>query len=214
MEEISKRLQQIFEKARNILDEKDRVREEALRVTREVTRLSGEAIRMLHRGEFEDARSKIAEAEGKMRRLKEMLAEHMDIYHEGYVQMAYQELAEACILYSLMKHGSIPLPEEIDTPYVPYILALGDVIGELRRAVLDSLRRGDFEKGEWYFAIMEEIFSHLVTLDYPDALIPGHRRKCDIARGVLEKMRGDLFLAVHREKSIKLMEELLKRLTR
>ncbi len=195
-----------------MLDEKDKVREEALRTTREIIRLCGEAVRRMHRGEFDEAFKNVTDASRKMRDLEQILSSHKDILHEGYVQAAYQELAEAYILYHLLKSKDLPLPEEIGVPYVPYILALGDVIGELRRVILDRLRSGDFSSSETYFRIMEEIFSYLITLDYPDALIPGHRRKCDIARGILEKMRGDLFLAVHREKSIELMKRLLERL--
>ena len=46
---------------------------------------------------------------------------------------------------------------------------------------------------------MDDIYSLLVTLDYPDALTGGLRRTTDNTRGILEKTRGDLTLALRQE---------------
>jgi translin len=43
---------------------------------------------------------------------------------------------------------------------------------------------------------MDEIYAVLVTIDYPDAITGGLRRSTDVARGILEKTRGDLTVAV------------------
>jgi translin len=39
---------------------------------------------------------------------------------------------------------------------------------------------------------MDEIYSVLVTMDYPDAITNGLRRQTDLARGIIEKTRGDV----------------------
>ena len=44
-------------------------------------------------------------------------------------------------------------------------------------------------------AAMDEIYSALVTVDYPDAITGGLRRTTDVTRSILEKTRGDLTLA-------------------
>jgi len=46
---------------------------------------------------------------------------------------------------------------------------------------------------------MDDIYSHLVTMDFPDALTGGLRRSTDVLRGVLERTRGDLTVAVRQE---------------
>jgi translin len=53
---------------------------------------------------------------------------------------------------------------------------------------------------------MEDIYSLLVTMDFPDALTGGLRRTTDMVRGVLERTRGDLTMAWRQEK----LEERLK----
>jgi translin len=43
---------------------------------------------------------------------------------------------------------------------------------------------------------MDDIYSLLITIDFPDAITGGLRRTTDAARGILEKTRGDLTIAV------------------
>ena len=42
-------------------------------------------------------------------------------------------------------------------------------------------------------------YAMLVTIDYPDALTAGLRRTTDSTRGIVEKTRGDLTLALRQE---------------
>jgi translin len=43
---------------------------------------------------------------------------------------------------------------------------------------------------------MNDIYDLLVSVDYPDAVTGGLRRTTDMVRGVLERTRGDLTLAL------------------
>jgi translin len=81
----------------------------------------------------------------------------------------------------------------------PFLNGLAESIGELRRYVLDLLRRGEPEGCEALLEAMDDIYALLVTLDYPDALTGGLRRSTDSARGILEKTRGDLTLALRQD---------------
>ena len=88
-----------------------------------------------------------------------------------------------------------------------YLHGLGDTVGELRRYLLDSMRKGDLSRGEDFLAAMEDIYVILVTIDFPDALTGGLRRATDMVRGVLERTRSDLTLAIRQN-------ELERRLSR
>jgi translin len=46
---------------------------------------------------------------------------------------------------------------------------------------------------------MDDIYSMLVTMDFPDALTGGLRRTTDMVRGVLEKTRSDLTLVIRQK---------------
>ncbi|MHA1581953.1 MAG: haloacid dehalogenase [Candidatus Baldrarchaeia archaeon] len=205
-------LENIINKIREVLDEKDQVRENALKITRETVRLSAEAIRAIHRGELENAKSIIKDVKKKLEDLATKLKEHPDIYFSGYVYSAYQEYVEAAVLLSILEGSKIPSPEDLNAPYVPYLLGLGDVVGELRRQILDAIRKDQLDQGEFFLEIIEEIYEVLSTLGYPNAIVPGLRHKCDVARNILEKTRGDLTNAIHRNRLLKGIQSLMEKL--
>jgi translin len=90
--------------------------------------------------------------------------------------------------------------------YAAYLNGLGEAATEMRRYILDIIRHEQLERSEAMLKAMEDIYSMLVTMDFPDALTGGLRRQTDIVRGVLEKTRGDLTMAWRQEK----LEERLK----
>ena len=47
--------------------------------------------------------------------------------------------------------------------------------------------------------IMDDIYSVMVTMDYPDAITNGLRRQTDLARGIIEKTRGDITFSLRGE---------------
>jgi translin len=80
-----------------------------------------------------------------------------------------------------------------------YLNGLAEAASELRRAILDGLRLGQVERGEELLAIMDEVYSLLITIDYPDAITGGLRRTTDALRAVLERTRGDMTAAIRQE---------------
>jgi translin len=185
--------------ARAELDRKNTAREQALRWSRELVRTCANSIRAVHRHEFEAAESLIGEAHAINSRICATLAEHADLYWTGYVQDAQKELAEACCTFALANRCALPDPSTLGIAPAAYLNGLGEAVGEARRYVLDLLRRGEAEGCEWLLGAMDEIYGLLVTLDYPDALTGGLRRTTDNTRGILEKTRGDLTLALRQE---------------
>ena len=185
--------------ARAELDGKNAAREQALRWSRELVRTCANSIRAIHRHEFSSAERLLDEAHGLNRQICAALAGHGDLYWTGYVQDAQKELVEACCTFALVNGGVLPNPEELDIAPAAFLNGLGEAVGELRRYVLDLLRRGEADGCERLLAAMDEIYSLLVTVDYPDALTGGLRRTTDNTRGILEKTRGDLTLALRQE---------------
>jgi translin len=185
--------------ARQQLDRSNAAREQALRWSRELTRACANSIRAIHRRELERARELISEATALNLKLTESLRDHSDIYWAGYVQDAQKELVEARSTYALVNGEPLPSPAELGFSPAVFLNGLGEAVGELRRYVLDMLRRGEIEGTEALLEAMDDVYSLLVTLDYPDALTGGLRRTTDNVRGILEKTRGDLTLALRHE---------------
>jgi translin len=167
-------------------------RDRALNEGRQIIRLSANTVRAVHRREMDEAGRLLQEAQAMLEGLTDRLASLPAIRWAGYVQDAMKEFAEASITLSIVAGTSIPGPSELTVDDAPYLNALAESASELRRSTLDALRAGNFEEAERYLEIMDEVYSFLVTVDYPDGITGGLRRTTDALRAVLERTRGDL----------------------
>ena len=104
---------------------------------------------------------------------------------KNYLAIVNQEFTEAVSFYHLIKNDYIPSYTEIDvTPY-EYLLGLSDLIGEIKRMILNKIRNNDLLTAEKLYERMEQIHEQLFGLDYPSGLLPGFRKKIDKTRGTL-----------------------------
>jgi translin len=192
-------LDSIGEKTDALLRKKNAARDRALEQSRTLIRFCSLAIRAVHRQERGPAEENLRQARGQAAEMRKGLAEYPDLYFAGYTQDALKEFAEASITLALICDLPLPAPEDLDVDVAPYLNGLGEAAGELRRWALDLLRRGKTVEAERVLGMMDDIYSLLVTLDYPDALTGGLRRTTDMVRGVLERTRGDLTLSLRME---------------
>lgn len=196
-------LSDILGKVRTEIEADDRVRENVLPLSREAVRMCSLSIKEAHRENYDEASRLVREAS----RITGEAAAHVSksdfISKSRMLDTAYQELTEACNVVSILKDGEFTEPGDYDIPARPYLTGLADVVGELRRAVLDSLRNDNLTRAEKLLSKMEEILDELNAIDFPNALIPDLRRKCDVARGLIERTRGDVTASVQQEKLIR-----------
>ena len=181
------------------LTAKHEARESGLKISREVIRLSANAIRAVHRREFEGAKQLVGEADLRLKEAGPILEHWPEIYHSGFLADARKEFTEANITLAIISGDDIPQPDDIGVDMAPYLNGMAEVIGELRRFILDSLRRNDTERCEDLLQIMDEIYSVLVTVDFPEGVTGGLRRTTDAMRGVLERTRGDLTITMRQQ---------------
>jgi translin len=175
---------------------KHAARERALPKSRAAIRYCANSIRATHRQEVQIAAELLAQASALLIEMAVDLRDHQDIFYAGFVQDAQKEYAEAATFVALTQNHSLPLAGELAIDWAPYLNGLGEAVGELRRYVLDQLRRGNIESCEMFLRQMDDIYALLTTIDFPDAITGGLRRTTDAARGILEKTRGDLTIAV------------------
>ncbi len=187
---------------------KDRAREEALVISREIVRFCSTAIKSIHRGDFDEAQRLMDRAHNSLEKVHDILKDHQDIRYSGFIDMAEQEYAEARSVYSIITRHEVLTPEEIGVDPVSYLSGLGDTTGELRRHILDLIRLGRADEGEYFLDITEEIYHLLMLFDYPEAITRGLRRKSDLARSMLERTRGDLTNAIEMAKVESCLREL------
>lgn len=206
------KLEAITEQIRKVFDARTSARDLALAQARQLTRACSLAIRAVHRDEVDTMKTHLEEARQLADTLRSSLAQYPDLFYAGYTQDALKEFVEANVTCSLIRNEPLQTPEDLLVDSSTYLNGLAEVVDELRRRTLDILRHGYSAEAERLLGIMDEIYSVLVTMDYPDAITNGLRRQTDLARGIIEKTRGDITFSLrgeHLEKSIgKLIDQL------
>jgi translin len=133
----------------------------------------------------------LTEAKNSIDELQGLLSAHSELPQFGQVLVAFQEYAEARLLYQLKKSGNVATLREVGTTSTAYLLGMLDFVGEMRRMILDTLRRGSAEEAQRLLSTMEGLYEDLMSLDRTSVL-PNYRHKLDAARRILETTRGDV----------------------
>lgn len=174
------------------LDAQNQLRDRALNEGRQIVRLSANSVRSTHRHDFEAAEQLLQQVHNMLSALLIDLQPHPVIRWAGYVQDSMKEFAEASITLALVTDRPIPGPADLQVDDPPYLNGLAESASEMRREILDAIRHDQFARGEALLTRMDEIYSFLITVDFPDGLTGGLRRTTDALRAVLERTRGDL----------------------
>lgn len=187
-------------------------REQAIGASRALIRQCANSIRAAHRGEFDEAGRLLAEAQATVALIDGATAGKPDIRFAGYTQDALKEFVEAHLVLAFLAGREPPSPAALGVEAAAYLNGLAEAASELRRAILDGLRRGEVNRGELLLQQMDDVYSELVTVDYPDAVTGGLRRTTDALRAVLERTRGDMTAALRQDQLTAAMRDLEQRL--
>ncbi len=204
---LTDNLEPIAERIRRDLAAKDVAREKALPLSREVIRHCSNAIRAVHRQEFDLAGGLLQSARNLIAEAEQAVADYADLCYTSFLRDAQKEFAEGSITLALVTGKQLPGPAELGIQASAYLNGLGEAVGELRRYLLDGIRHGDLSRGEELLLAMDDIYSILVTMDFPDAITGGLRRTTDMVRGVLERTRSDLTLVIRQKDLERRLEE-------
>ncbi len=181
---------------------KNAARDSAISRSRELIRHCAEAIRAIHRREWEAAQAKLDIAQSAATDLRGVIKDYPDLLYSGYTQDALKEVVEAFATYAIIRDQPLPSPESLNVDASTYLNGLAEAATELRRFILDILRRadGDAAEAERLLDWMDAIYDQLVTFDFPDAITGDLRRRTDVVRGVLERTRGDLTTTIQQQR--------------
>jgi translin len=188
------------------------LRDRTLAQSRALTRSCAQSIRAIHRHEWDEAEAMLAQARSDAAAMVEPLVDTPTVYHAGYTQDALKELVEAHAVYAVVRGRALPTPAEMYVTGATWLRGMSEAATESRRFVLDMMRRGQVNEVGPLLEFMEEVYSHLVTVDFPDAVTDGLRRYTDILRSVLERTRGDITLAVRQDQMRAAMQSFEARL--
>ena len=171
-------------------------RETGLAACRRTIRASGLSIRAVHRGQRADAETLLEESRTALAEAQDALRAHPAVAHAGFLHDAEKEYAEAAITAALVAAAPLPSAEDLAVAGPAWCNGLAEAASELRRHLLDRLRKGELDEAERLLAAMDDVYDLLVTIDFPDAITGGLRRTTDALRAVLERTRSDLTLTL------------------
>ncbi|MCI4350022.1 MAG: hypothetical protein L3K15_00680 [Thermoplasmata archaeon] len=173
------------------LQQREVRRDDLYQRARRLRRLAQGTMIRLHEGT--GAASEVAQ----VRRGASELAEFVQRDARGDASVALdalQEAVEACLLGAVVQGTELPGPVELGVEPEPYLLGLGDLVGELRRLTLDHLVHSDLARADATLALMDRVVRVLMRFDTTRAIV-ALKPKQDVARSLLERTRGDVTMA-------------------
>ena len=192
---------------------KNEIRDNALAQSRNLIRHAARAIRAIHREDEALAQEHLSQADDLARALREGLSADPDLYFSGYVQDALKEYTEAHLTVATILDQEWPSPDDLQVEYATYLNGMSEVVGELRRRIMDIMREGHSPEVERLLDVMDDIYAQLVTMDFPDALTYGLRRRTDIARSIIERTQADVTISYRQQQLEKRIADFSNKLT-
>jgi translin len=200
------RLNKIFSELHETLDKLDKDRETILKLSRSLIRDCSKAIKNIHRKEFSQYHQKVLNIQKNHQDLRLLVNKNPGVFLK-YLKTPEQEYTEAKTFYAIISQETLPLPSDLNINPINYALGLADVIGELRRYILDSIRNSTVDDLNYILEYMEDIYAHLFSIDFPSGLTQDLRHKTDQARNLIEKTRGDVSISLQMNDLKRCLEE-------
>ena len=191
--------EELADQIRESFERKNKIRDKALTLSRNLIRHAARTIRAIHRDDEALAREHLKEADRLANDLRQGLVDDPDLYFSGYAQDALKEYCEAHLTLSIITNQPWPSPDDLQVEYATYLNGLSEVVGELRRRIMDIMREGHSQEVERLLDVMDDIYAQLVTMDFPDALTYGLRRRTDIARSIIERTQADVTVSYRQQ---------------
>jgi translin len=161
--------------------------DEILKLTRELVRECANAIKCIHARDMKTGKAHLANADSLVARVKKL-----DTHFENISSQSLQEYAEVRLLVAIVEGKPTPTHKQLGMPFEVWLTGLCDVVGELRREMLEALKRGKKAEAKKFFEQMNGIYEAMLPLRFSNSILPNFRRKQDVARMQVEQARSEL----------------------
>ena len=176
--------------------------------TRDATILCSKAIVAMHAHKKNESIENIERAKKLLQQFKEMGKDDL----QKYLYIAEQEFVEAYCLFSIIENSVIPGMKSLEVSDISYVMGLLDCIGEIKRMIIDKIRMEGTTNINTLFELMDKIYGIIYPLAVYDNLMPGLRKKLDVARILIENVRAIITEEKRRTIMIEKMQEFEKKI--
>jgi len=177
------------------LDELDSCREKLIKMSRDIIRYSKKLIHNIQQEEYDASRRLLENMMILKKDFMRIASKNSRLYHSNLVYDALTEYVESYTVYSIVLEERIPSFRDLEVEPIPYLLGLLEAMGELRRLALEYVRRGNLNRADKLLDFMEHVYMELSILNYPDSILPGFRRKCDLVRRMIDDTKNIIVFA-------------------
>ena len=153
---------------------------------RKIIRDCANSIKLIHAGKTEDAKKLVSQIDKKVKALPKTP------YTEHLLSQLYQEIVEAKVLLAVIQKKPVPSHTELGVDIEVYLTGLCDVVGELRRQMLEELKAGKKQDATYYFDVMSGVYEASIPIRFSNSILPNFRKKQDVARIQVEQARSEL----------------------
>ena len=178
-------------------------REFLIKNTRDVVILCSHSIIAAHKGDLRLAREKIKKAEAVLKVNQKKAKNNF----KKYLITPEQEFVEAHSFLAIIENKEIPSLKSLKVSKESYVLGLLDCIGELKRLVLDNIRKDRLKEANRIFNVMENLYLVLYPLAMYDKIVKEARRKLDVNRILVEETRAVITEEIRRNHFINALAE-------
>ncbi|MBM3229668.1 hypothetical protein FJZ26_04520 [Candidatus Parvarchaeota archaeon] len=168
------------------LEGREKQHDEVISQTRPIIRDFANSIKLIHSGNISDAQMLIEAAR------KSALALPITPHTDYLLSPINQEYVEAKALLCVIKKEQFPSHSFLGVPFEDYLTGLCDLVGELRRQMLEELKAGKGNEAKYYFDTMSAIYEAMIPIRFSNSILPNFRRKQDVARVQVEQARSEL----------------------
>jgi len=178
-------------------------REYLIKNTRDVVILCSHSIIAAHKGDLRLAKQKIKNAELVLKKNQKKAKDDF----KKYLITPEQELVEACSFLAIIEKKEIPSLKSMKVSKESYVLGLLDCIGELKRLMLDNIRKDQLKEANRIFNVMENLYLILYPFAMFDKIVKEARRKLDVNRSLVEESRAIITEEIRRNHFVKALTE-------
>ncbi len=168
-------------------EKKEKQQTEVLEQKRALVRDCSNAIKEIHRRKLTNAKNLIKNVEQGLKKMKKFKTEF-----KVHIEHIEQEYVEAVVLLEIVENKKCSSPKKLKVSDVSYLTGLMDIVGELRREMLDLLRKDNYKEAERMFNAMEKVYESVEPVQFSNSIVPGFRRKQDVARRQIEQARSEI----------------------
>jgi len=207
--ELHNRINLLVKDSYEFLRKQEDAKYELLKRISDTLKKCRQSVKAAYAQDFKKARRLLDEVQSDIKDITKKASKNGVYDSWPPIVQTYQEFLEAVFIYWFTSGRRYRLRSK--PPPASILYAVSDLIGELKRVMMEKLRRGRLDEAEDTYNTMVQLYENLSTIALGEAVLPGFKRKVDVNRASVESAFTVLNEELRRKAFLSSMEECLKK---